>query len=180
MNRKLYDTNKIKKNRNKRWFLILLIILYLYTPLCYCNEYYLDDVIVTYKEKGKRFKDESKFIYDEDTLRQVAIKNSDWTRCPLSSKFLQKYNNLDSIFPEYEIVDVKFLRDDSKLENSNIILKANKYIERIIHKDSTENICLFYFVKNDYKEVDDILTYIVPEDKLNLSYEEMYELAFNE
>ena len=46
--------------------------------------------------------------------------------------------------------------------------------------DDETFFCLFKIIWNDNNEVDDILTYRIPEEKADLTYEEMWNLAFND
>lgn len=110
-----------------------------------------------------------------DIFKTVIVKNSSWERCPLSENFLKKYNNNDSIFPGYDVKDLIY-------SNKYKIFKDNKKISMIsiLLSDGTELPVLFKFKYDVTNKVDDILTYIVPEDKMNLTYEEMYQLAFND
>jgi len=136
---------------------------------------FLDDIELIESEEFKS-NNAPKYKYMYEISGAVIVKNSDWSRCPLSEKFLEKYNNIDTIFPQYDLIsnEVVFL------DGNKITEIKNKGFEKLIDKNDNQYLCLYKFVWNDNNEVDDILTYIVPEDKMNLSYEEMYELAFNE
>lgn len=93
-----------------------------------------------------------------------------------TNKFIDKFQLKDSI---YEIVPFNTSKLEVILINKNIA-KTDKLIRKLILEDGTEKICIFKVIWTDNYEVDDILTYIVPEDKMNLTYEEMYQLAFND
>ena len=155
------------------------VLLLAFTFLFGCKsqqDYYLDDVRVEFKDQGKRSADTKKYVYDAQIEKTVMIKNNDWDRCPLSKKFLSKYNSKDSIFPQYDIIqgDLIFVDPDK------VSVVEHKDIFKLTLKDKSTLICVFYGIWNDNNEVDDILTYIIPEDKMSLTYEEMYDLAFNE
>lgn len=143
---------------------------------------FLDDFELINCIDSKDNRDESmqitqKYKYDEQIFAQVIVKNADWSMCPLSSKFLDKYNNKDSILDEYNFYTVDLVK---KMDKNKYKMIEHKYI-RILNKGKEdEHICIFKVIWNNNNEVDDILTYIVPEDKMNLTYEEMYQLAFND
>lgn len=147
---------------------------------CYALDYYIDDFKIVNKEEKIDVIDNKLYKYNWYMLNQVVIKNADWSECPLSDKFYSKYNNKDSIFVEYNIISLKTLPNDIRMIKSNIKYVENKHLYKIILDDFSEKFCIFKIIWNDNYEVDDILTYIVPEDKMNLSYEEMYQLAFND
>lgn len=136
---------------------------------------FLDDIELIDSEESKS-NNAPKYKYMYEIFGAVIIKNSDWSRCPLSEKFLEKYNNIDTIFPQYDLIsnEVVFL------DGNKITEIKNKGFRKLIDKNDNQYLCLYKFIWNDDNEVDDILTYIVPEDKMNLTYEEMYQLAFND
>ena len=83
------------------------------------------------------------------------------------------------------------IKDTIKIDIDNSI--QGKELRKLILDDEkgTEIMCLFKIIYPDIdegydyegggpEEVGDILTYIIPEDKMNLTYEEMYQLAFND
>ena len=85
--------------KSKSFVFLTIICIVMYSEVYFTNEgYYLDDVVVKYEDKGKRFKTLEKFKHDNEIFEQVMIKRFDWSRCQLSSKFLDKYNDKDSIF----------------------------------------------------------------------------------
>ena len=84
---------------------------------------------------------------------------------------------------------------DTKKISIERIHGSSKELRELILDDGNETkiMCLFKIIYPDIEEgyddcyegggpeeVGDILTYIIPEDKMNLSYEEMYQLAFND
>ena len=93
-----------------------------------------------------------------------------------TKNFLNKYYE-SGIFPEYNFsklndITSNYINDDKRKLNK-IICEVRDRKSRIIY-----NI-LFNVIWQDDK-VDDIEYYIIPEDKKDLSYEEMYQLAFND
>lgn len=101
-----------------------------------------------------------------------------------NAKFKKKIKN-EGLFDSFKVKDTK-----------KIILKDSvqeKELRELILDDehNTKILCIFkivYTFYNDYEnyegggpeEVGDILTYIIPEENMNLSYDEMYQLAFND
>ena len=69
-------------------------------------------------------------------------------------------------------------KDKQEKQTKQEIIKTDE--NKLTLKDKSTLICVFYGIWNDNNEVDDILTYIIPEDKMSLTYEEMYDLAFKE
>lgn len=135
---------------------------------------FLDDLKMIYSNEIET--DNTKYKYMYEIFGTVIIKDSSWERCPLSEAFLNKYNSEDSIFPQYDLVSNKVV----SLKGNKIKEVENKGFRKLIDKKGNQYLCLYKFIWNDNNEVDDILTYIVPEDKMNLTYEEMYQLAFND
>ena len=83
------------------------------------------------------------------------------------------------------------IKDTIKIDIDKSI--QGKELRELILDDGkdTKIMCLFKIIYPDIdegydyegggpEEVGDILTYIIPEDKMNLTYEEMYQLAFND
>ena len=91
-----------------------------------------------------------------------------------TENFIKKFGSDYLIFKDFNIKNSKLI------PISKSVAKTDKLIRKLILEDGTEKICIFKVIWTDNYEVDDILTYIVPEDKMNLSYEEMYQLAFND
>lgn len=91
-----------------------------------------------------------------------------------TQKFKNKFGTDYKIFQNFKVKKSKLIPIDK------YIAKTDKLIRKLILEDSTEKICIFKVIWTDNYEVDDILTYIVPEDKMDLTYEEMYQLAFND
>ena len=58
--------------------------------------------------------------------------------------------------------------------------KKDKYLCEIRYLGNKNNDYGIFKLKWKDNKVDDIEYYIIPEDKMNLSYEEMYQLAFND
>ena len=155
--------------------ILLTFRIFVLCNLCYCDAYYLDDVVITYQNDTNQFNPKEKFKYDEQIFIQVMTKNADWARCPLSKEFLEKYNNNDSIFPNHNF----YTCDMAKMNKQKYKIIPHQYL-RILNKGKEdEHICVYKVIWNSNNEVDDILTYIVPKDKNSLSNEELYKLAFN-
>ena len=163
-----------KKNKHLV-FIVTFFVFAIYTVSFANNGYYLDDLIVTYKEQGKRFKTTEKYIYEWDIIKTVVVKNSDWSRCPLSDKFLNKYNNKDSILPNYDVKELVFSK-----KYKIIIDGQKKDMVSIVLTNGIELPVLTKVKWNENKEVDDILIYIIPEDKMDMPYEELYKMVFDE
>lgn len=103
-------------------------------------------------------------------------KFDDINNYSFTQNFINKYKVQDNI---YEIIPYNIAKTEVIKINKKIA-KTDKLIRKLILEDGTEKICIFKVIWTNNYEVDDVLTYIVPEDKMNLSYEEMYQLAFNE
>lgn len=157
--------------------IFMILILFNNSILCSANQKkYLDDAYLNNMESTIIDDSLDKYVFDGQIERVVMVKNSNWNRCPLSKRFLEKYNNRDSIFPQYDIV-----ADDSiSMDRSKFKKITHKDLLKLTDRSGVEIICLFYVIWNDNNEVDDILTYVIPEDKMDLTYEEMYGLAFND
>ena len=138
------------------------------------NKNYLDDVELIEQDDIVN-KPVEKLKYSGSIIDYVVVKNSDWSVCPFSEKFLSKYNSNDGLFPNY---DFSYLKIEN-VNNDVVNKKLDKLFVRLYDKNNKYKKCLFNFIWNDKKEVDDILIYMIPEDKLELSNEEQYKLAFN-
>lgn len=103
-------------------------------------------------------------------------KFDDINNYSFTQNFINKYKVQDNI---YEIIPYNIAKTEVIKINKKIA-KTDKLIRKLILEDGTEKICIFKVIWTNNYEVDDVLTYIVPEDKMNLTYEEMYQLAFNE
>ena len=90
--------------------------------------------------------------------------------------FLSKYNNTIGLLADYDIENIKLVE---KIDKTKVKINKHKLIREIITKDNNTIIGLFNFLWNNKNEVDDILVYIIPKNRMDLSYEEMYQLAFN-
>ena len=108
--------------------------------------------------------------------KQNMGKLANITNYSFTQNFINKFKVQDNIYEiiPYNIVKTEVIKINKK------IAKTDKLIRKLILEDGIEMICIFKVIWTDNYEVDDVLTYIVPEDKMNLSYEEMYQLAFNE
>ena len=171
------------------------------------KEYYSDGVTeVMYTDEGvimTNWKDEGeeiKEIIENDELVEKSIGTKrDWaitrhitwnyytykspvvTSYNFTSNFKHKYIRLEDVMSEqYRNCKV----EDIPLNLTFAI--TDKVIKRLILRDSNlmntneEKICIFNVHWTDDGMIDDIEYYIVPEDKMHLSYEEMYQLAFND
>lgn len=93
-----------------------------------------------------------------------------------SINFLNKYRN-NGILPKENVDSVN--NETITLIDENL-RKENKYFCKIDYLGTLKyEYALYKIIWKDNK-VDDIEYYIIPEDKMNLSYEEMYKLAFND
>ena len=158
--------------------ILLIIRIFVLCNLCYCDAYYLDDVVAIKKEEGKQFNRIEKLKYDFEIIEVVSVKNSDWSDCPLSDNFLSLYNSEQSIIKDYNVIRVFPIAYDNKKVKGKF--KRNKYLLNLLIDDNKKIPCIFYVIRNNKNEVDDILTYVIPEEKMHLNYEEMYGLAFND
>ena len=93
-----------------------------------------------------------------------------------SINFLNKYRN-NGILPKENVDSVN--NETITLIDENL-RKENKYFCKIDYLGTLKyDYALYKIIWKDNK-VDDIEYYIIPEDKMDLSYEEMYQLAFND
>ena len=90
--------------------------------------------------------------------------------------FLNKYFE-NGIMPNYDVYSITNKTQDLINEDNRV---DNKLFYQIHFRGSKiDNYAIFYIKWNNDK-IDDIEYYIVPDDKMDLSYEEMYQLAFND
>lgn len=136
---------------------------------------YLDDVELI-DQNEILLNNIEKLKYDSQILEYALVKNSDWSICPFSVKFLSKYSNTVGLLADYDIESIKLVE---RIDKTKVKINEHKLIRKIITKDNNTIIGLFSFLWNDKNEVDDILVYIIPKNRMDLSYEEMYQLAFN-
>lgn len=119
-----------------------------------------------------------------DAVHYACIRNIDIVT--FNSKFKKKLKE-SGLFENFNIKNTKEINVENNL--------SGKELRELTLDDGkdTKILCLFKIIypyddelfANDYEgggpeEVGDILTYIIPDDKMNLSYEEMYQLAFND
>lgn len=86
--------------------------------------------------------------------------------------FLDKYKENGIMPPKY---------DQSSLLNltNHVISEENVIENKFFYRLTLDNDYAIFKLKWKDDKVDDIEYYIIPEDKKHLSYEEMYQLAFN-
>lgn len=131
---------------------------------------YLDDVELI-DQNEILLNNIEKLKYDSQILEYALVKNSDWNICPFSEKFLSKYSNTVGLLADYDIESIKLVE---RIDKTKVKINEHKLIRKIITKDNNTIIGLFSFLWNDKNEVDDILVYIIPKNRMDLSYEEMY------
>lgn len=93
-----------------------------------------------------------------------------------TNNFLNKYYEL-GIFPEYNFSTLNDITSDYINDEKR---NLNKIICEVRDRKTRKVYNILFNVKWIDDKVDDIEYYIIPEDKMNLSYEEMYQLAFND
>ena len=93
-----------------------------------------------------------------------------------TKNFLNKYYEL-GIFPEYNFSTLNDITSDYINDEKR---NLNKIICEVRDRKTRKVYNILFNVKWIDDKVDDIEYYIIPEDKMNLSYEEMYQLAFND
>lgn len=134
------------------------------------------------KEMYKRLEEEEDDRYIiPDAVHNACIGN--YNIGTFLDSFKEKIKKEGGLFKNYKIKDTKQIY----IENKEI---PGKELRELTLDDGndTKIYCLFKIIypgETDYlnytlEDVGDILTYIIPEDKNNLSYEEMYQLAFND
>lgn len=115
---------------------------------------------------------EELYIYFASRIKSIDKRNEDM----FTKKFLDNYKK-NGIMPDYNVSSVtditKQCIDESKRLNNKIFCKVSSHT-------IANDIYTIFLLKWSDDRIDDIEYYIVPEDKMNLSYEEMYQLAFNE
>lgn len=106
--------------------------------------------------------------------RYKTDRTNEW----FTNSFLDKYYE-NGIMPDLN-VDTIIDRTQELINEDNRI--KDKYFYEIRFRSSSKmpDTYAIYKIKWQDDKVDDIEYYIVPEDKMNLSYEEMYKLAFND
>ena len=120
---------------------------------------------------------------DESLERQLIVasfkpRQYDWKDFPFSEKFINKYKDKRFGIFDFMIVQYPSLYVDNKLREKD---KNKELMQCVRGMDDDETFfCLFKIIWNDNNEVDDILTYRIPEEKADLTYEEMWNLAFND
>ena len=140
-------------------------------------------------ERKKREKEMYKRLEEEEDDRYIipdAVHNAcigNYNIGTFLDSFKEKIKKEGGLFKNYKIKDTKQIY----IENKEI---PGKELRELTLDDGndTKIYCLFKIIypgETDYinytlEDVGDILTYIIPEDKMNLSYEEMYQLAFND
>ena len=93
-----------------------------------------------------------------------------------SDAFLDKYRN-DGIMDDFDVSNA-YNKTNSLI--SEEIRKSNKFLYELNYFGGRANDFVVFYVYLKNNKVDDIEYYIVPKDKMNLSYEEMYQLVFND
>lgn len=205
-----YEVAKYKKRNVEKWYYAEINkLIYDYDDEKTIFAYYLDDkkslngLYTTVYSNGlynlKELTDEIKYpnvdifsntrnieisskkdlIFDNELNVYFATRNESKNRRTeelFTQNFLNKYQE-SGIMPNYNTSDVRditneFIPDEYIIQNK-ILCKMN---------DRSNNKYLLVLFKLYYidNKVDNIEYFIIPEDKMNLSYEEMYRLAFND
>lgn len=133
------------------------------------------------KEMYKKMNEEQDDFVIPDAVHNACIGNYDIGT--FLDDFKEKIKKDGGLLKNYKIKDTKRIYID------NIEVSGKELRELTLDDgNDTKIYCLFKIIypgETDFfnyslEDVSDILTYIIPEDKMNLSYEEMYQLAFND
>lgn len=152
---------------------------------------YTDDGVLLedWTDKSESIK---KIIENDELVEKSFGTNRDWQIVRLvaantydySHPLLKKYKFSANFKNKYKsLKDVARIgsKSEKDLPLDISVAKTDKVIKKLILKDTNEEkICIFNVHWTDDGMIDDIEYYIVPEEKMNLSYEEMYQLAFND
>ena len=93
-----------------------------------------------------------------------------------SLDFINKYGSMGILLRD----DVDSVSNETIKVIDENTRKENKYFCKIDYLGTLKYDYALYKIIWEDDKVDDIEYYIIPEDKMNLSYEEMYQLAFND
>lgn len=133
------------------------------------------------KEMYKKMNEEQDDFVIPDAVHNACIGN--YNIGIFLDDFKEKIKKNGGLLKNYKIKDTKQIFID------NIEISGKELRELTLDDgNDTKIYCLFKIIypgETDFfnyslEDVSDILTYIIPEDKMNLTYEEMYQLAFND